>query len=1059
VRIGALELADRLGLRPPTPQQVAIIEAPTAAALVVAGAGSGKTETMANRVVYLLANDLVETSGILGLTFTRKAAGELAERVRSRIDLLASKRIRERPFDPFDAPEISTYNSFANSLFRQHALAIGREGDATVLTDASAWQLARRIVVTSDDERLIELGKNVDQITEAVLALSTAIAENVVEVEDVARFVRDFDALAELPVGNNRVKERYSSLTDALAAVDALPVLLDLATAYAAEKERRGLVEYSDQVALALRVAEDVPGVVTDIRERYPIVLLDEYQDTSVVQTRLLSTLFRDHAVMAVGDPHQSIYGWRGASAANLGRFSEDFTGDPARADRFALSTSWRNPASVLAAANRIVRPLVAESPIEVDILHPKDGAGEGEFRVEVAQTVTEEARGIAGWFQSQLRMPGPDGRERTAALLCRTLKTVGPFTEALTELDVPFHVLGVGGLLEQPVIADLVSALRVLHDPTADPELVRLLTGARWMIGPRDIAELNEVAYWLAEVDFAQQPLDPDTAKRLRHSVVVGESRSLVDALDFVASAKPEHTRLSGFTDVALERMRSAGGQLAELRRRTNLHLADFVTLVMQELLLDIEVAANESSTLGQGSIDGFFEQLGNYLSLDVEGDLGGFLAWLTEAEKRENLAPRSDPAEEGVVQILTIHGSKGLEWDSVAIPRMVDEELPSAPRSKKGWLEFGTLPNDFRGDVRELPALDWRGSSTQEEFDTAYKRFQADVERRHADEQRRLGYVAITRARQALLLSASFWWTQKDPRAPGLFLRELEAEGLLAHPLPTGPEDDVNPLAELHATRDWPLDPLGKRGPAVRAAAQAVRQAAPSTAGVWAELIDALIEERRADDEASAFVDLPSRVSASRFKDFVSDPAAMARDLRRPLPERPYRATRIGTAFHAWVEHRLGVSGSSETIDAAPSELEVVDDSLDLDELARLQQIFERSEFAPRRPTAVELELHLLLDGQIIVCKIDAVYEVDGRYQIVDWKTGKAPSGAADLEAKQFQLALYRQAFADWMEIEAQTIDAVFYYVSDDEIIRPDRIYSRDELVDLWRAVAVAR
>jgi DNA helicase-2/ATP-dependent DNA helicase PcrA len=226
-----------------------------------------------------------------------------------------------------------------------------------------------------------------------------------------------------------------------------------------------------------------------------------------------------------------------------------------------------------------------------------------------------------------------------------------------------------------------------------------------------------------------------------------------------------------------------------------------------------------------------------------------------------------------------------------------------------------------------------------------------------------------------------------------------------------------------------------------------------------VWTELIDALIEERRADDEASAFVDLPSRVSASRFKDFVGDPAGMARDLRRPVPERPFRATRIGTAFHAWVEHRLGVSGASETIDAAPSELEVVDDSLDVDELARLQEIFLRSEFAPRRPTAVELELHLILDGQIIVCKIDAVYEIDGRHQIVDWKTGKAPSSPEDLEAKQFQLALYRQAFADWMGIEAQTIDAVFYYVSDDEIIRPDRIYTRDELVELWRAVVVAR
>ncbi|MDQ1577890.1 MAG: ATP-dependent helicase UvrD/PcrA, partial [Microbacteriaceae bacterium] len=195
-----------------------------------------------------------------------------------------------------------------------------------------------------------------------------------------------------------------------------------------------------------------------------------------------------------------------------------------------------------------------------------------------------------------------------------------------------------------------------------------------------------------------------------------------------------------------------------------------------------------------------------------------------------------------------------------------------------------------------------------------------------------------------------------------------------------------------------------------------------------------------------------------ASRFKDYVTDPASVAAALRRPMPEKPYRATRLGTLFHSWVEERYGIGGLSspiEAVDALATELDFDEPPVEQAELARLQQTFERSEFAALRPVEVEIEIHLILDGEIIVCKLDAVYQVDGRYRIVDWKTGKAPKDAKDLEDKQLQLALYRQAFAEWKRIAPEQIDAVFYYVSDDTVIRPERIYSRDELVALWRGV----
>ena len=120
----------------------------------------------------------------------------------------------------------------------------------------------------------------------------------------------------------------------------------------------------------------------------------------------------------------------------------------------------------------------------------------------------------------------------------------------------------------------------------------------------------------------------------------------------------------------------------------------------------------------------------------------------------------------------------------------------------------------------------------------------------------------------------------------------------------------------------------------------------------------------------------------------------------------------------------------------------------------LAALQATFERSPWASRAPIDVEREIHLVLDSQIIICKIDAVYRDDDRYQVVDWKTGKAPTSAQDLQDKQLQLALYRLAYSQWKKINLELIDAVFYYVADDAIITPERLFDEAELIALWRA-----
>lgn len=1058
--VGANDIADAIGKPRPTEQQRAVIEASLSPALVVAGAGSGKTETMANRVLWLLANGHVSAGEILGLTFTRKAAGELSARIRERVGQLHAAGLLPGDYDEFDPPVVATYNSFSNTIYRDNAILLGRESDGAVLGEASAWQLARGIVVGSHDDRLPALGRNVDTITKAVLALSHALSENVADAAEVAALAERFAALAELPSGGSGAYEAAAVLAE---TVGALPVLLDLAAAFDEAKARRGFVEYSDQVALALRIVRGFPGVAEEFRDRFRVVLLDEYQDTSVVQTWLLSELFAGHPVMAVGDPNQSIYGWRGASAANLEGFARQFGAGTVQ--EFALTTSWRNGHDILAVANALVEPLAAVTGVGVERLDAGPVASGIPVDVIVEETLPEEADAAALWLKARLATPRGE-TPPTAAMLFRARKTQQSFIDALRRHGVPFHVLGIGGLLSEPEIADLVSALAVINDPTAGSELVRLLAGSRWRIGVRDLRALSRLAATLRDRDYAQRPLDDELKERMRASVAEGEGGSIVDALDFLATAREGHGLVKGFSDVGLARLREAGQTFARLRSRVGLELLDFVTYVEQELLLDIEVAANESRSLGATNMEAFFDALGGYLAVDDSASLGGFLGWLREAEWRDGLAPRPEDAEPGTVQLLTVHGSKGLEWDIVVVPRLVEGELPSSPREGfNGWLSFGSLPYEFRGDAAELPDFAWRGAASRKELLELQKDFKAAVKERHELEERRLAYVAVTRARHSLLLSGSFWATQTTARKPSPFLIPLAESGVLA-PLPVASEFEENPLGTEAALFSWPLDPLGARRAAVERGAElvlaAMRDATVADAdpdaptGPWQTDLTLLLEERRRRLESSQLVELPSRVPASRFKDYVTDPASVAAQLRRPMPEKPYRATRLGTLFHSWVEERYGIGGSTEEIDAFASELDVDEPPVEEQELDRLKQTFERSEFAGLRPEEVEIEIHLILDGEIVVCKLDAVYLIDGRYRIVDWKTGKAPKDAKDLEDKQLQLALYRQAFAEWKRIDPEQIDAVFYYVSDDAIIRPARIYGREELVRLWRGVA---
>ncbi|GGD72604.1 ATP-dependent DNA helicase [Microbacterium murale] len=1142
--LSALEVAAALGQPPPTTAQQRVIEAPPTPALVVAGAGSGKTETMSGRVVWLVANGHVRRDEILGLTFTRKAAGELAERIAARLavideygqrgllphvpEIIAAGMLRRvdeaspgaqrslvrsqvlgelaehfdtgwDPTSPRTAedlmirPRVSTYNAFADSIVREHAPRIGRDPDVAMLSQAGSWMLAREVVLRADLPELEGIEYAVGTVVDAVQRLAGDALDHRADLERAERIAREH-AVAFAP---------YRSNADIAKVADnllALPTLTALVRSYIAEKQRRGVLDFADQVSGAYDIVEASPDVRADLREQHRVVLLDEYQDTSVIQTQFLAEVFRDSAVMAVGDPHQSIYGWRGASADNLYAFARTFARDTAPAD-FSLMTSWRNDSTILDVANRVLEPL-RRPGLDVPPLEPRPGAGTGAVGIRYPLTVHDEAAEVAEWFAERRAVYATSARAgaspHTGAVLFRSKRHMQTFAEALAARGIPHRILGLGGLLTTPEVVDVVSTLRVLHDPNAGSALIRLLVGPRFGVGLADMGALYDLASELSRRDSGLLPLPDELRARIRSSRGADEAVSIVDAVDVVRGLRDDYRLIERITEEGRARIRAAGEMLERLRRASGQPIPELIRLIEIELRLDIELASNETrgpARVAATQLRAFADEVRAFLTADDRGTIGSLLAWLDKAESTDELMPRPEPPEPGVVQLLTIHGSKGLEWDAVAVVRLVEGELPSRPTDTSGWFGFGVLPFALRGDSAALPHFLWEppadaaldpqkwlkagvASLTSRSkaapgaltvFKDAYRDYQQQ-------EERRLAYVAITRARTDLLLTGAHWAGQKSPREASPYLREaIDALGLEAI---AAVDDDENPYAGEGKTSVWPLDPLGGRRAVVESAAARVR--AVEGEPVPTAQLGRLLAER-AERQRGIRAEPPARVPASKFKDYVTDFDGTVRALSRPMPERPYRQTRLGTLFHAWVEHRSGLVGAGAGPESAlwDSDEEQPDQwsvsAADEADLERLREIFEGSEWATRQPIAVEIEIDFALgggtaagatgsagEGHIVICKLDAVYRREdrgGRIEIVDWKTGKAPRNASEREERMLQLALYRLAYHRRFAVPLDEIDVALYYVADDLVIRGDRVYSEEELVQRWSAARAAR
>ncbi|MFJ6482982.1 UvrD-helicase domain-containing protein [Streptomyces sp. NPDC091682] len=815
------QLKELLGI-PFTPEQMTCVTAPPAPQVVVAGAGSGKTTVMAARVVWLVGTGAVAPEQVLGLTFTNKAAGELSERVRK---ALARAGITDPDPSPADAdavggePRISTYHAFAGQLLKDHGLRIGLEPSSRLLADATRFQLAAKVLREAPGP-YPSLTKSVPDLVGDLLALDGELSEHLVEPEHLR--LHD-TGLLDVLAGTKLTNEDLRKVPE---AVRGRIELLELVVRYRAAKRSRDLFDFSDQIALSAQLATTRPEVGALLREEFRVVLLDEYQDTSVAQRLLLSGLFgagSGHAVTAVGDPCQAIYGWRGASVANLDDFPEHFPhADGTPATRLSLSENRRSGGRLLDLANGLAAPLRAMHE-GVEALRPAPGAeAAGQVRCALLETHAQELDWLADSVAHLVRT-GTEPRE--IAVLCRSAGDFAQIQAVLVDRDVPVEVVGLSGLLHLPEVADLVAVCEVLQDPGANASLVRLLIGPRWRIGARDLALLGRRARLL--VSRAPAGSDPD--ERLAAAVEgvdPAEIVSLADALETFLDGAGQAPDDLPFSAEARIRFAHLAQELRDLRRSLADPLMDVLHRVLTATGLEVELSASPHALAARRreTLSNFMDVAAGFAALDGEATLLAFLAFLRTAAQYEKGLDHALPGGENTVKVLTAHKSKGLEWDVVVVPDLCAGAFPKE-KPPEAWTSYAkVLPYALRGDAPTLPGVPaWTSAGL--------KAFKAALKDHKSVEELRLGYVTFTRPR-SLLLASGHWWgpSQKKRRGPSPFLEALyehcaagfgEIEAWADEPDPTA----ENPALSGDSTPDhsWPL-PLDPYSLTLRRAAAAL-------------------------------------------------------------------------------------------------------------------------------------------------------------------------------------------------------------------------------------------
>jgi DNA helicase-2/ATP-dependent DNA helicase PcrA len=934
-----------------TPEQKAVIDHPSVPLRVTAGAGTGKTSTIVERLVAMIDTGMLPEAA-LGITFTNKAAEELSDRLRIALPDFAAEG-RE--------VEVTTYHGFAHSLLQEFGAFVGVERDAQVIGPGYVRQLLLESLPGRRYDHL-DMTFPPGRIEEAA-TLAGQLGDNLATAAD----------LLELTAAHSG--ETW----------DVRHELAQIVAAYEARKRELGVVDYGDLIRLAHRLVTTQETIAARIRARYSLVLLDEYQDTAPAQRELLRALFGDgFPITAVGDADQTIYEWRGASLANFAGFLDHFRkkgGPPGPS--LPLTVNHRSGRHILAVANAVRAELHGTGGF--DPLVPAPGAPEG----EVAVAWFNDAVGEALWIAEELRrLHDEEGVAwRDAAVLFRKNRHMAIVRDALEAEGIPVEVASLGGLLDVPEVADLHAWLRILDQPDDSVSVLRILLGSRYRLGLGDIVPLTG---WFR----ARQPDRRDHDERAVPLLEAIDNLEDIDALTAEAAR-----RLAEFRAIYRELLIVAQGvALDELCRR----VLDAIDAWAE--VESMEPAAGLSARL---NLYRFLDLAQAWSPLEGRTSLTAFLGYL-ELLADEGQTDELETARvggENAVTLLTVHRAKGLEWDTVFLPALMHKTFPSQSQRYDNPIDQARfLPYELRLDAETLPDLD--GTSDDRK---------ARLRNRHEAAEWRTAYVAVTRAKRRLYLSGGFWQGTKRPQPPSTLIeiacdlpttRRLEwldepgePPERLVLPDTVGAPDPLfidgwdGALRATMADPTWPHHLAADR----------------ATYDATVDQLRLLVDELPSPPE-SARDDTPSATSVTGLVTLADCPKRFYWSEIDRLPRQPARWLRRGVEVHRQIElHNLGRMAFDDVRDDL---YDGIDHGASDEPVGTALTAFRSSRFADVHPRFVEAPIDLRIGNARIRGRIDAIYESrPGHWEIVDFKSGVR----RDDPSLVVQLQAYAVAAAD--------------------------------------------
>ncbi len=691
-------------------------------ALIVAGAGTGKTTVLISRLAYLITEKKVPGDEILLLTFTEKAAGEMEER--------ADKAL---PYGYFDL-WISTFHGLGERLLREHALDIGLSANFKLLTETEQWGLIKKNLDQFDLDYYRPLGSPTKFISELVKHFSRLKDENISPAEYLA-YAEGLEDDADSRLNGGAPAKRKGRINK--IAIEAGPAIeasriKELANAYHTYNQLLlggGYLDFGDLITYSLKLFRERPNILKQYQEKFRYIMVDEFQDTNWAQYELIKLLAEpSRQLMVVGDDDQAIYKFRGASLSNIMQFQADYP----EAKHIVLTENYRSRQAILDRAHDFIKhnnPYRLEEKLSLDkrLLAKGRINSEPESADPVSFSFFFSARDEVAFVAGKIKALYQAARERGEeigwldfAILVRANDSAEAFVKELGRQNIPRQFMSWRGLYYKPLILDILAYFRLLDNYHESSALFRVLNMAAFRLGQAEMVEINRLARKKAWSTF----------EALKNAASVSSlSQESLGRINKLLSLIEGHSQL-----VAREKP-----------TKIFLHFAYDSGLIAG---LDQDRDLESFSYLNQ-----FYQKLKQFEDKDPDARLGDFLeAMNLELEAGETGSLKLDFADHDTVKIMTVHGAKGLEFRYVFLVNLVDKKFPTITRGEKL-----PIPDQLVKEKGELSPDS------------------------HLQEERRLFYVAATRAKDALFLSGAKDYGGQRAKQPSRFISEmgLNADG----------------------------------------------------------------------------------------------------------------------------------------------------------------------------------------------------------------------------------------------------------------------------------------